>query len=402
MKKLIIVIPVVIVLSFFALTFFIIEYKNNKVFNETSYEEVRSIYISYIEFDNYIKGKKEEVSKKNIENILDNVKEYGFNTVIVHVRPFSDSIYKSKYFPISNTVLNDKGLYPDYDVLSFFIDETHKRNMKFEAWINPFRISNISSLSNIPIDSPYYKFLKEEDAKIFENGIYLNPASEKVRELIVNGIKEIVENYNVDGIHFDDYFYPNKMIDLKSYEEYKEKNGLLSLENYRYNNILTLIKDVYKSIKSIKKDVVFGIAPQGNIDNDYQDCFLDVKEILSKEGYVDYIMPEVYYGFLNGVKPYKETINEWNSLIGVNSIKLIPALAFYKNGKIDKYAKDGINEWIDNSDIIKKQIEYARSLTHYDGFSIFSYDYLFNSDKKTNNTDLEIRNMLSLLDNKTF
>ena len=379
------------VLVFFILTFFIIAKKNTEKVsnfseNNNSFEK-KAVYISYIEFNSYIKDKTSDVSKQNIEKILDNAKEFGFNTVIVHTRPFADSIYESKYFPISDTVLNNKGNIPDYDILKFFIDEAHKRNLLIEAWINPFRISNLEDVSKIPVDSPYYKFAKTSDAKIIKGkGIFLNPASTLVQQLIIDGIKEIISNYDIDGIHFDDYFYPDKTIDLKTYEKYKNTGGILSIDEYRRDIISTFIENVYNEIKKINKEVSFGIAPEGNIENNYNNNYLDVNKILSKKGYVDYIMPQIYFGFENQYKPFIETLNTWNNLIKDDYIKLIPALAFYKIGLEDKYAGTGYNEWIDNKNVIKKQILVSRNKNNYNGFSLFRYDYIFNESKYTSNT----------------
>lgn len=384
-----------ILIVFFILSFFIIGMKQE---NKEKFKETRAIYISYIELNSYIKGKKEEISKQNIIKMLDNIKEINFNTIILHVRPFADSIYKSEYFPISNTIVNEQGTYPNYDILEYIIKEAHIRNLKVEAWINPFRISNLTDKEQIPIDSPYYKFIKNNDAKIIEGkGIFLNPASKEVQELIINGIREVVENYNIDGIHFDDYFYPDDTIDLESYDKYKEKNNNISLEEYRRENILTLIKNTYSSIKKINKNVVFGIAPEGNIENNYNKHYLDIKEILSNEGYIDYIMPQIYYGFENQVKPFIETIEVWDSLITTKNIKLIPALAFYKTGNIDEYAGAGKNEWKINDDIIKKEILIARNKKHYAGFSLFRYEYLFNKEKMNAISIQEKNNMLTVI-----
>ena len=121
-------------------------------------------------------------------------------------------------------------------------------------------------------------------------------------------------------------------------------------------------------------------------------------KLLSSEGYVDYIMPQIYFGFLNEVKPFIETLNEWDNLIKVDSIKLIPALAFYKTGRVDKYAKSGENEWINNSDIIKRQIEEIRKIKKYDGFSLFRYDYLFDNEKYSSTSLDEYNNLISILD----
>lgn len=396
MKKIILI---AVVLVFIFLTFMIIEAKATKkqnIYNKNS--ETRAVYFSYIEFNSYIKGKNSQESKNNIKIILDNIKNMNLNTVIVHVRPFADSIYKSEYYPISDTILNNNNEIPDYDILDFFITEAHSRDLKIEAWLNPFRISNDTKLENISVDSIYYKFINTNDVMIIDDkGIYLNPASVEVRNLIIDGIKEIVEKYDVDGIHFDDYFYPNETIDLQSYDEYIKTGGTMSLDEYRLNNISVLIKDIYSSIKNIKSDVKFGIAPEGNIENNYDKSFLDVNKILSNNGYVDYIMPQLYFGFENEIKPFIETINVWNSLIEVDSIDLIPALAFYKIGTVDTYALSGKNEWIENSDIIKKQVVISRNVSNYDGFSLFRYDYIFNKDKSNENIEKEIMGLKDVL-----
>lgn len=391
---------IIMVSIFFILTFFVIGMKNPNEKESTKDlvdDEIRAVYVSYIELNSHIKNNDEFTSKKNINKILDNIKDLGFNTVILHVRPFADSIYKSKYFPISETILNDMGSIPDYDVLEYFISEAHRRGLSLEAWVNPFRISNVSDLSKVPVDSPYYKFVNSGDAKILDNGIYLNPASLDVQELIITGIKEIVANYDVDGIHYDDYFYPDKTIDLVSYEIYIKNGGTLSIDEYRLDNVSNLIKNTYIAIKSINKDVLFGIAPEGNIENNYNKNYVDIRKILSEEGYVDYIMPQIYYGFENEYKPFIDTLNFWNSLIEVDNIKLVPALAFYKVGVNDKYAGSGSNEWIENDDVIKKQILISRNTSNYSGLSLFRYDYIFDQNKYSKNTKKEIDNLKTIL-----
>ena len=253
--------------------------------------------------------------------------------------------------------------------------------MELHAWVNPYRIRSTTDISSISTDNPAYQYLNTNHVKVIEDvGIFYNPASEEVRDLVISGIEELVKNYDIDGVHFDDYFYPDDTIDLENYQEYLDAGGTLSLSDYRLNNVSLLIKGVYDKIKSIKEEVVFGISPEGNINNNYDSNYIDTKKILSEEGYVDYIMPQIYFGFLNEVMPFMETVNMWNSLITVDTIKLIPALAFYKVGTTDAYAKGGNNEWIENNDIIKKQILISRNVSNYGGFSLFRYDYLFNEE----------------------
>ena len=396
MKNLLIIL---FVIFFFFISFLIIGEKQNKnksIINQTdSNIENKGVFLSYIELNKYIKNKSKIDSKNNIIKILDNLQNNGFNMLIIHVRAFSDAIYNSSVFPISDTVkVNGKA--PSYDILEYIIKESHKRNIKIHAWINPYRISSDINFNNENHMS--YKYIKTGCAKKVEGkGIYYNPACNEVNDLIISGIKEIIKNYKVDGIHFDDYFYPDNKIDLDSYKKYTETGGILTLADYRYNNILTLIKDVYWNIKAIDKSIEFGISPEGNIDNDYNNHYLDIKELLSSDGYVDYIMPQIYFGFENTTKPFIKTLNEWNSLIKNNKIKLIPALAFYKSGNYDKYAKAGSNEWISNYDIISRQVLESKKTNNYGGFSLFRYDYLFSEDKMNTNSKKEFENLIKII-----
>lgn len=393
---------ILLVVIFIVATFFIIGDKKEqaKLKEESTFleqNERRAIFISYLELNNYIKGKNAKTSKKNIDFILENMKNNKFNMAILHVRPFSDAIYQSEIFPTSQTVLNDKNSSPAYDILSYFIEEAHKKDIEVHAWVNPYRISNETNISNITKDNPAYKYIDTNHIKVIENkGIFYNPASDEVKTLIIRGIQEIVEKYDVDGVHFDDYFYPDQTIDLDNYQIYLAAGGKLSLDEYRLKNTTSLIKDVYSIIKSINKDVEFGISPEGNIDNNYSMNYIDTKKILSSPGYIDYIMPQIYFGFENETRPFLKTLNDWNDLIKTKNIKLLPALALYKSGQTDEYARGGKNEWINNTDVIKKQILASRNTSKYDGFSLFRYDYLFNPDKFNSNLIEEIDNLLSI------
>lgn len=397
---------ILLVVIFVIATFFVIgkkqedKHQEEQISDESAFleqNERRAIFISYIELNEYIKNKNSTTSKKNINLILKNMKDNNFNMVILHVRPFSDAIYASDIFPISKTILNDQGTSPDYDILSYFIEQAHQKDIEVHAWVNPYRISNETDISDITEDNPAYKYINTNHIKVIENkGIFYNPASDEVKALILKGVKELVENYDIDGIHFDDYFYPDQTIDLDNYQIYLAAGGELSLDEYRLENVSSLIKDVYSVIKSINKEVEFGISPEGNIDNNYSTNYLDTKKILSNEGYIDYIMPQIYFGFENETKPFLEVIAMWNDLIKTDNIKLMPALALYKSGQLDEYAKSGSNEWIDNSDIIKRQIIASRNVNKYDGFSLFRYDYLFNPDKFNSTLIEELNNLLPL------
>ena len=359
-------------------------------------EEKRAVFISYIELGNNIRGKSESTMKKTIDNMLDTAKSYGFNMIILQVRSFSDAIYKSSIYPSSRSVVNTEGEVLPFDILKYFIKVAHQKDLELHAWVNPYRISNTKDINLISTSNPAYNMLNSTDVEVMDNGIYYNPASSKVESLILDGIEEIITNYDVDGIHFDDYFYPDSStIDSNEYNKALEKDRNLSLQKFRLNVISSLVKKTYNLIKDYDKEILFGISPDGNIENNYNSNYVDTITFVTKEGYLDYIMPQVYYGFLNSIKPFEETIKSWNNLITID-IDLIPALAFYKSGNVDKYAKEGVNEWIEYNNIISREVMLSRSLYNYSGFAIFRYDSIFGNNL-TENAFLEKENLKNIL-----
>ena len=342
---------------------------NHKTEERSNNEEIRGIFVSYIELKEYIGGKSKEESENNIKYIIKNIKEAKLNTIYLQVRSHMDSIYESNLFPTSkNIILNDK---THYDVLKKFIEESKKENIDIYAWINPYRIGN-----NIDENSKYYEIVKN-DIKLSNNNYYLNPASKKSTQLIVDGVEEIVKKYNIKGILFDDYFYPDLEIDIDNYNN-SEKN--ISLEEFRLNNVSNMVLEVNKKIKSINKNILFGISPDGNIENNYNKEFADVKKWVQSDLYIDFIMPQIYYGFENETKPFERVLTEWNTIINKDKVKYQVALAFYKTGREDTYAKKGKEEWLNNNDIMKREVLKIREAKYCEGFSFFRYDNLFNEE----------------------
>ena len=351
-------------------------------------EEIRGVFISYIEEKEYLSND-EEKSKINIKEIINNIKKSNYNLIILQVRSNCDSIYNSNIFKEKL-----EGLSNDYfDVLDYFIQESHKKGIKVYAWINPYRIRTTIDTSSITELSPAYKYLNTDYIYI-NNGIYFNPSKKEVEDLIVEGLKEIIDNYEVDGILFDDYFYPGDDVDIKDYNEFIEKNEYVDPKTYHLNIINRMVKRVHTICKN--KNVLFGISPDGNISNNYDYLYADIYKWLDSSDYVDYIMPQIYYGFFNESKPFYNIVHEWNNYIKNKDIKLIIALAMYKSGNYDKYAKSGEYEWINSKDILKKEVLISRNLKQYNGFSIFRYDNLYGNNINDNQKE-EANNLHQIL-----
>lgn len=385
MKKGIVIVILLLIFSF--IIFFSLYKKEIKV---EDIKEDRGIFISYIELSSYLKSKDKESGTKAIEEMVSNVSKLGFNLIILQVRTFSDAIYSSSIYPWSSVVTGYEGVALDYDILDTFLKLSHKMGIKLFAWINPYRIRGDEDISDLSSTNPASSYLNT-DIIYVSDGVYYNPAKEITKKLIVSGVEEIIKKYDVDGILFDDYFYPttDENIDLVDFTEYHKKNPSITLNDFRLMQVTDLIKRVYKVCH--EEGVLFAISPDGNIENNYQKHYADVKLWGNSQGYVDYLMPQIYYGFYNEIKPFISTLEEWESISTKTS--LMPVLAFYKVGLEDTFAKNGKYEWVENSDIIMREILLSRNSKQYRGFSLFRYDYLFNTKLQTDATMLEIKNM---------
>ncbi|MGN0627171.1 MAG: glycoside hydrolase family 10 protein [Oscillospiraceae bacterium] len=345
------------------------------------YGETRAVWISYLEYQSIMTGKTEKQFTSSIRKMFKNLADDGFNTVYVHARSHSDAMYNSDIYPWSVYCAGEEGNPPGYDPLEIMVDEAHDAGLRIEAWINPYRVKGTTDTSKISSGSPAYDWLGTDKVVVVEGaGIFFNPADEDVIDLVVSGVKEIVKNYGVDGIHFDDYFYPttDESFDSSYYNSYKASGGKLSLSDWRRQNVNMLIKKVYSAIKSIDSGCRFGISPTGKMSSNYSSLYCDVYTWVTSSGYIDYICPQLYYGFNHGSLPYLSVLSEFNDMITANGVELIVGLAGYKSGAVDNYAGSGKNEWIENNDILSRQVKAARNEDNYGGFAIYRYDSIYN------------------------
>ena len=362
-------------------------------------EYVKAVWIAYYELQDFIKGNNETEFKKKINNAFSELNTMGFNTVTVQVRPCADAFYPSKLFPSSEYCFDVQEVDMPYDPLKIMCDEAKSNNLKLEAWINPYRVSqhnDISKLCDNNIAKKWY-FSKKKKSNVYisDKKIFFNPASKDVQKLIIDGVKEVVNNYDVSAIHFDDYFYPtkSKTIDAAEYKKYQKEGGKSGLNDWRREKVSELIKGVYKAVKSVNPEVRFGVSPAADINNNRDKLYADVEKWVSNSGYVDYICPQVYFGFRNINQPFMFTVKKW---MYITNVDLYIGLPLYKSNKADKYAssdnKTIINEFKDNDNIIERQINYISKLGNIKGFYIFSYSSLYDKNAKA-----EVENMLKAM-----
>lgn len=370
--------------------------------NNSDMDYVKSVWITYFELEQMTTSSETAQDfEKTIKSAFKLIKNIGLNTVTVQIRPCADAFYRSDYFPVSEYCFGVQGAELKYDPLQLMVETAHDLGLRIEAWINPYRVSQSNDINTLCDSNQAKLWYSNEETKNFvyiSDKIYYNPARSEVTQLIVNGVKEIVSNYSVDGIHFDDYFYPTTLedIDAAEYEEYVNAGGEMTLADWRRENVSTMVKSVYSAIKEINPEVQFGISPQSKVSTDYGTLYADVERWASEEGFVDYICPQIYFGFYNEVQPFTRTAKEWNER--ATASKLYVGLPLYKAGQEDTFASAdedyAINEFIENNNIISRQIIYLQNLQNVSGYYIYSYSYL--ADGQTDAVKTEVENIKNL------
>ncbi len=390
--------------------------------------------------------------------VLDNAQEKNLNTIIFQIRPNNDAFYPSRYNPWSEYLVG-YGVDPGWDPLEWMLEVTHERGMEFHAWLNPYRTStahltfdfkqNVAGTNGDCIvdydekaldtyKETFFGSLKtkaEVNGKTYDNPIFgedllhdvvlgaedkfvLNPASENVLDHLNNTITEIIENYDVDGIHFDDYFYPNDTVykgdkaelkgytfstepyrDMEDYKAYKEKGGNLSIYNWRRENIDTLIKNLSDIIRDLNKTkevkCSFGVSPcarwapnetctafergaEGGMGNDcnnyyaYSDLFADTRKWALEE-WIDYIVPQCY---TNLDSAYADIVSWWSKTLKDSNTKLYIGQGIYQ-----------IPTWKDKLEMLY-QVRYNQSFGYrVDGYYFYNYTSVISGDgEKAMNT----------------
>ena len=325
-----------------------------------------------------------ESQKKEFISLLDMHKKNGMNAVVVQIRPATDAFYPSELEPWSEWLTGKQGRapYPFYDPLEFMISETHKRGMEFHAWCNPYRAEMQIGKSSI---APSHITRVHPDWFISYGGKrYFDPGNKDAQQHVVNVIRDIVKRYDIDGIHFDDYFYPYRIPgkefpDQASYLNYA--NGMVK-DEWRRSNVDSIIRHLSVAIKEENPSVKFGISPFGvwrNIDQDpsgsettagvtnYDDLYANVLLWL-KEGWIDYVAPQLYWEIGHKAAPYEVLVDWWSK---------------HTYGKhcyigIGLYRAGSNSAWRDVN-LLPRQIELLRSYPEIQGAIYYSSKSFINN-----------------------
>ncbi|WP_411347405.1 family 10 glycosylhydrolase [Paenibacillus sp. WLX2291] len=284
--------------------------------------------------------------KQEFSSLLDQLQGMGMNAVFVQVRPSGDALYKSSTMPWSKYLTGTQGKNPGYDPLAYMVTEAHKRGMEIHAWFNPFRATTDANTSSLASN---HVVLQHPDWVIkFDNKYYINPGIPAARQSIIDTVMEVVNNYDVDGVHLDDYFYPssettsNKFADDSTYTTYKGKTS--SKAEWRRANINSFIQDLGADIHAAKPSVRFGVSPFGvwrNKSTDitgsdtkagvtaYDSMSADTRTWI-KNKWIDYIAPQVYWSMTLPVARYDKVVDWWVNETKNTGVDLYIGHAIYK------------------------------------------------------------------------
>lgn len=288
----------------------------------------------------------QQLQKNEMIQLLDELKRVGINTVMLQVRPKGDALYKSNINPWSDVLTGTQGNSPGYDPLEFAIVEAHKRGIKVHAWLNPYRVTTKGT--NINALNEMHPARKNPSWVITHNdALYYNPEKPEVKQHILDTINEIIINYNIDGIHLDDYFYPRDY-PLPAGES---KDGIVA--NARRNHINETVRRINEKINSVNSNIEFGISPAGiwkNKSSDktgsdtrghesYYSDYADARTWI-QNNWIDYIVPQIYWEIGHSAADYSKLIPWWSNEVKGTNVNLYIGQGVYKDEvaiEIDKH-----------------------------------------------------------------
>ena len=301
----------------------------------------RAVWVSYLEWQQ-VDFSTPETFSGDIAVILDNIRNLGATVVLAQVRPFGDALYPSSYYPFSHLCTGQQGRDPGYDPLALMVQAAHDRGLALEAWVNPYRIQ--AGLTPALCGTSPAK-LHPDWVKYTDTGAYLDPANTAVRQYIADAVGELCANYDVDGIHFDDYFYPTTDPAFDA-ADYAASGTALTRDDWRRENVNALVELCHATAR--RYGVRFGVAPVGDPEQNYALQYSDAARWL-RQGTVDYLMPQLYWGqeyVKDGDTSHSlaRLAGAWAARPRAAGVRLYAGLGAYRIGAGD--GSDAGSEWV--------------------------------------------------------
>ncbi len=354
-------------------------------------EELRGVWIASVHNIDFPSKQNLSVTqmKQELNQILEDAEDMNFNAVFFQVRPTADALYDSAMFPWSNYLTGKQGKAPtqNFDPLEYLIAQGKQRDIEIHAWINPYKITRgTASQPNLDIsvlsaDNPARQY---PDLVVAHSSgeLYLNPGEPMSRYIVLQGVKELLDNYDIAGIHYDDYFYPSEQFnDADTYQKYGA--GYSNIGDWRRHNIDLLVQETYQLVQQ-KRGVVFGVSPAGVWANKstnslgsntaasvetYYDHYANTRKWV-KNGWLDYIAPQIYWQIGHNVCDYATLTDWWTNVTRGTGVKLYIGHAAYKTGD----SAQG-SQWMDGLEL-ERQVEYNRDNGNVNGSIFYGYGAL--------------------------
>ncbi len=345
---------------------------------------------------------------QDADSLIENVKEHGFNTLFLQVRPSGDAFYLSEVYPVSRYLTGEEGAVPTdgFDPLKYICEKAENEGISLHAWINPYRITasqkDSENLSEASIAKKYpHLAVRHTDGKL-----YLNPGEPEAMDLVISGAVELAKNYRLDGIHIDDYFYPSSAFpDGETYTKYG--GNFAEIGDWRRDNTTKLVKKMNEAIKAVRPDIIFSVSPCGIWAN--KESMADGSDTSGKQAYFDYyadtrlwvkdelidmIIPQVYWEKGNSLADFETVAKWWNGVAADTDVTLCIGQAVYKAAE----ATDAASPWFGEKGEaeLENQIRYLKGLENTSGYvqyrigSIIQNEQLSALVKRMNTTSPEI------------
>lgn len=369
--------------------------------------KLRGVWFSYIDWDEM--PEEEQAFRKRARQVMETIREDQFNAVFCHVHSHSDSYYDgSAWFPRSSIL---KGR--SYDALGIMVEEAHRAGLQFHAWFNPYRVTGyLVPWEKVPADSVVRHWMttagSERNVLYYDGSgkgqYYLNPSQEEVIDHITGAVREVMQRYPVDGVQFDDYFYPS-LEDRETafdYADFRPDSGASkkgpaaaegqisgssqALVQWRRDNVSKLVRAVHAAVHEEDPDAVFGVSPVCSLDSlrSSYAYFVDIDRWMKSEDYIDYIMPQIYHGFeaktgsgKEAPHAYLRNLESWLALHRetASPVRLMVGLGLYKCGT-DTWDGNAEPEWLRYQDIMKRQVEAAEATGAVSGYGVYDFSDL--------------------------